>query len=380
MPRTTITGRGIVLAAVLAVGVTACTPPLPPDVLAAQAENNITCQTGNVDAMVPEEFAGALDAVGLGLSGVCPDQTVTEVADDATARLQLIDSAPTEEQVAEFEATACTTGNAIVVPAFGYPVALSYDVIGLEGLVLTPEAIAGILSSTVTSWEDPLIAEANADYDLTGLPEITVLSVDQPEGAVTAMTTWLTETVPDKWTAGVTGTLSVGQQFPTTTDLLSELTLTEGTVAVLPVFAAITAGMPIAAVPVQDLIISPDDTQLPKVGVAATTITTDEAGNMFATPAIGGVPVEGNFDLAASKIVLADGQPLIGWPIVGIAHLMVCDDPSDPLPLSAAQYALRLAGQGAFETFGVTPLPEPIRIQTFAPLKVSAPAPSASES
>ena len=50
---------------------------------------------------------------------------------------------------------------------------------------------------------------------------------------------------------------------------------------------------------------------------------------------------------------------------------MVCDDPADPLPLSVAQYVVRLAGQGALETFGVTPLPEPIRIQTFAPLKVT---------
>jgi hypothetical protein len=51
--------------------------------------------------------------------------------------------------------------------------------------------------------------------------------------------------------------------------------------------------------------------------------------------------------------------------------MMVCDDPNDPLPLSTAQYMVRLAGQGGFEASGVTPLPEPIRIQTFAPLKVT---------
>ena len=81
--------------------------------------------------------------------------------------------------------------------------------------------------------------------------------------------------------------------------------------------------------------------------------------------------MEGNFDLAASKIVLGEGAPLVGWPVLGYAHLLVCDDPADPLPLSLAQYVVRLAGQGALETYGVTPLPEPIRIQTFAPLKVT---------
>ena len=100
------------------------------------------------------------------------------------------------------------------------------------------------------------------------------------------------------------------------------------------------------------------------------------ANRVFTGVSIGGVPVEGHFDLASSKIVLAEGQPVIGWPIMGMAHLMVCDSPADPLPLSVAQYAVRLAGQGALETFGVTPLPEPIRVQTFGPLKVIAAAPT----
>jgi len=140
--------------------------------------------------------------------------------------------------------------------------------------------------------------------------------------------------------------------------------------AVLPAVQAISNAVPIASARVQEEIISADDTQLLKVGVAATTVTTDANGNMSASPAVGGVPVEGNFNLAASKIVLAEGQPLIGWPVLGMAHLLICDDPANPLPLSSAQYLLRLAGQGSFETYGVTPLPEPIRVQTFKPLKV----------
>ena len=376
MPRMLTVTRGVVLVAVAGWTLAACTPPLPPDVLAAQAETNITCQSGDVAVNVSEDFVGAMGAVGAGLAGVCPEQTVTEVQGQADAPLQLVDRAPTAEEIAAFTTAACPTGTVIVVPAFGYAVALSYDIIGLEGIVLTPQAIAGMLSGTVTSWEDPLITEPNADYDLTLLPEVSVLSVEAPQGSVEAMTAWLTAEDPAAWTAGQVGTLSVGTTFPTQADLLGELTLTEGTVAVIPAFSAVNNGMPVAAVPVGDLVISPDDTQLLKVGVAATKVTFDEAGNMLASPAIGGVPVEGQFDLASSKIVLAEGQPVIGWPIMGMAHLMVCDSPADPLPLSVAQYAVRLAGQGALETFGVTPLPEPIRVQTFGPLKVIAAAPT----
>ncbi len=371
MPRRKTTTRGIVLVALAATGVlAACTPPLPPDVLAAKAENQITCQSGSLTVSVPEDFTGSMDAVGQALAGVCPEQVVTEAVNQADAPLRLVDRAPTAEEKADFAKTACPTGSVIVVPAFGYAVALSYNVIGLEGLVLTPEAIAGILDGAVTSWEDPLIADANADYDLSGLPDITVLGVEPYQGSVEAMTTWLTAEAPQAWTGGVVGTVPEAQTYPTQLDLMGDLIANEGAVSVLPAFTAIANGIAVASVPVQDIVVSPDDTQLVKVGAGATTLTVDEAGNISASPAIGGVPVEGNFDLAASKVVLADGQKLIGWPIMGMAHLMVCDAPGDPLPLSTAQYVLRLAGQGALETFGVTPLPEPIRLKTFTPLKV----------
>ena len=56
--------------------------------------------------------------------------------------------------------------------------------------------------------------------------------------------------------------------------------------------------------------------------------------------------------------------------MLGYAHLLVCDDPADPLPLAFAQYVARLAGQGSLETAGYVPLPEPIRVRLFTPLKV----------
>ena len=64
--------RGIVLAACVAASaallLSACTPPLPPDVLAAQAEANISCQTGAQNVSIPEDFAGASDAVNATLA------------------------------------------------------------------------------------------------------------------------------------------------------------------------------------------------------------------------------------------------------------------------------------------------------------------------
>ncbi|MBI1349938.1 MAG: hypothetical protein GC156_02335 [Actinomycetales bacterium] len=376
--------RGIVLTAFVgttAAAMAACTPPLPPDVLAARAENSITCQVGDQPVAVPEDFAGLMLGVSSNLQGVCPEQTISEAAPGDPAKVQIVDHAPTAEDVATFQQN-CPTAP-IIVPVFAYPVSLAYSIIGLEGMVFPPEVVAGILNGTITSWEDPAIVAANPGVDLTGLPDITVLGLEQPSGSVEAMTTWLAKAAPNDWTSGPSSTLAnATTTFPTSMDLLSELTLSDGPVAVLPTFLAVNNAVPIGSLPVKDTFIDPTDTGLAKVGAGAMTLTTDASGNITATPAVGGVPVPENFDLAASKVVLAEGQDLVGWPVEGIAHMMVCNDPKDPLPLSTAQYLVRLAGQGGLETFGVIPLPEPVRKQTFTPLKVlesfdpNAPLPS----
>lgn len=368
MSRSTNLARGIVLIAVTGAALVGCTPPLPPDVLAAKAENSIACQSGDQPVSVPEAFAGSMMSVSANLQGVCPEQSISEAIPGDPAKVQITESAPTDAERAAF---GCPVAP-IVVPAFEYPVGLAYSIIGLEGLVLTPDVIAGMLNGTITSWEDPAIAAANQGIDLTGLPEIAVLGLDRPSGSVQAMSTWLAQAAPTQWTAGVVDTLpQATTTYSTEADLMADLVGMEGAIAVIPVVQAVLNAVSVGALPVQDVVVSADDTGLAKVGGGALTLTTDEAGNITATPATGGVPVEGNFDIAASKVVLADGQPLIGWPVLGVAHMMVCDDGSDPLPLSTAQYIVRLAGQGGLETFGVTPLPEPVRIRTFVPLKVS---------
>ncbi len=388
--------RGIVLllASLASIALIAgCTPPMPPDVLAARAESQIQCRDGEVEVSTPEQFAGSMTAVSDALASVCPGQSAVEVTSDEPAPIALLDSAPDEKAIAAFKQERCASGSVVAIPAFAYPVSLAYNIIGVEGLAITPQAMAGILSGTVTSFEDPLITQANAGYDLSGLPPITVLGLEQPQGAVEAMTTWLAQQAPESWPAGTQATLSTATALPTNLDLLGELTATEATVAILPVFEATNNAIPTAALPVKgtdangiafDEVITTDDVQLAKVGSGATTVRTDESGNMALDPAVGGLPTPGVFDPIAAKIVLAEGQPEVGWPVVGYAHLLVCDSPTDPLPLAFAQYLVRLAGQGALETFGLTPLPEPVRVKTFLPLHVTvatdAPSSSASAS
>ena len=379
MPRSSTTIRGIVLSVSLTLLVAACTPPMPPDVLAARAEAQVQCGSGEVQVSVPSGFAGSMDSVGVALASVCPEETVLEVAAGEPAPVALVDKTPSQADIDQFKTSNCPGDPVIVVPAFGYPVTMAYNVVGLEGLVMTPEIVAGILSGQVTSWEDPLLLAENPDFDLTLLPDITLMSVDSPQGDVEAMTTWVGKQDQKAWPQGMVGTLDAGQKFATQADLLAEMAAVEGSIAVLPVSVAFNNILATANLPVKgtdangqevDTVVTADDVQLYKIGSGATVVTKDAAGNLFASPATGGFPVEGNFDIASSKIMMAEGAPLVGWPVLGYAHLLICDNPAEPLPLLFAQYLVRLAGQGSLESYGLTPMPEPIRIQTFAPLKV----------
>ena len=153
MPRMSLKARGIVLVPFAALLVAACTPPMPPDVLAAQAESQIVCESGTVDVAVPETFAGSMTAAGDALTSICPEQVVAEVAVDQPATAAVVDRTPVPADITAFGTASCPAGQPIVVPAFGYPVSMAYNVPGLEGLVMTPEAVAGILSGTVVTWD-----------------------------------------------------------------------------------------------------------------------------------------------------------------------------------------------------------------------------------
>ncbi len=385
MSRNSLKIRGIVLAAVVSAGalaLSACTPPMPPDVLAARAEANIECGTGNIDISTPQEFTGSMDTVGAALASVCPDQTVTEVAASAASPVALVGAAPGPADIASFKAASCPADKVITIPAFAYPVTIAYSVLGLEGLVFTPQAAAGVLNGTVTTWEDPLIADANPDFDLSGLPPISLVSIDAPQGAVTAMTTWISQQNSAAWPEGPVSKLKAGKKFADQDAMIAEMLASEGALAVMPIFTAVNNGIGSANLPVKgtdlngqevDTVVTSDDIQLYKVGSGATNVTVTPEGDILASAATGGFPVAGNFDLASSKIVLGEGAGLAGWPVEGYAHLLICDSGSaTALPLLYAQFLVRLAGQGALESFGLTPMPEPIRIKTFVPLRVVA--------
>lgn len=358
--------------------VAACTPPLPPDVLAANAERQIECQAADAAVTAPGRLADAVAQFNTSLQGLCPEQSMTATAPGEPAAVTLIDHPPTAAEVAD-AAAACPSGSSLLVaPTFGVGIAVAFNIIGIDTLTLTPAVIAGILQGSITSWDDPAIAALNDGIDLTGLP-ITLVRPADASGAVQAISQWLSQTAPEAWSQGTVDVLPAGEPMASGQELVDALFAADGAVTVMSIAEASRNVFGMASIPIpipdtsEEVLMPPSNADLVKIGIAAAQVTTDEQGHMFASHALGGVPVAGQFDQSAAKIVLQPGQPTIGWPVIEMVHVLACDDPADPLPRLTAQFMNKLAGQGVLDGVGFTPLPEPVRVLTFPALNVTVP-------
>ena len=80
------------------------------------------------------------------------------------------------------------------------PVAVSYNLPGVDKLVLTPEVIANIFTGKVTTWNDPSIAKLNADAKLPSTPIKPYFRSDE-SGTTENFTKYLAAAAPQAWTA-----------------------------------------------------------------------------------------------------------------------------------------------------------------------------------
>lgn len=105
----------------------------------------------------------------------------------------------------EGELTAATercAGEApIEIPNYISPIALVFNVDGVDELNLSPETIAGIFAGEITRWNAPEIAEDNPDADL---PDAGINAVHRSDesGTTENFTNYLDIVAGDVWTAG----------------------------------------------------------------------------------------------------------------------------------------------------------------------------------
>lgn len=115
------------------------------------------------------------------------------------------DAALTEEE-GEIKGAVkrCEPGEVIEIPAYVSPIAVVYNLPGVEELQLDPETIAKIFAQKITSWNDPAIAKTNPGVELPDT-RITPVNRSDESGTTQNFTEYLSEVVPSVWTYEVSG-------------------------------------------------------------------------------------------------------------------------------------------------------------------------------
>jgi phosphate transport system substrate-binding protein len=109
------------------------------------------------------------------------------------------DSALNDEKGEPAKADArCQTGKAINIPMVTGPVAVVYNLPGVDGLQLSPKTIAGIFNSKITKWDDAAIKADNPNAKLPSTP-IQAFHRSDESGTSDNFTKFLKATAADQW-------------------------------------------------------------------------------------------------------------------------------------------------------------------------------------
>ena len=136
-----------------------------------------------------------------------------------------------EEGELEKAEKRCAPGELIEVPDYISPIAVIYNLPGVEELQLDPETLAKIFAQEITSWNDKAIAADNPGVELPDT-RITPVNRSDESGTTENFTEYLSEVVPSVWTYEVSGDWPVkgGEAASGTSGVVEAVSAGEGTI------------------------------------------------------------------------------------------------------------------------------------------------------
>jgi phosphate transport system substrate-binding protein len=177
-------GRLAAVAVVGALSLAACgtdnnTPSGTSSAAATSAASGDSSLSGSINAAGSSAQANAIDQWKKGFQGANSGVSLNYQPSGSGAGIQAFiagtvafagsDSALKEDEPAKADAR-CATGKAINIPMVTGPVAVVYNLPGVEGLQLSPKTLAGIFNSKITKWDDAAIKAENPDAQLPSTP------------------------------------------------------------------------------------------------------------------------------------------------------------------------------------------------------------------
>lgn len=125
----------------------------------------------------------------------------------------------------------CEPGELVEVPNYISPIAIVYNLPGVEELKLEPETLAKIFNQEIENWNDPEIAKENPGVEL---PETRIVPVNRSDesGTTENFTDYLSKVAPKVWTHEVSGDWPVkgGEAASGTSGVIEAVSNGEGAV------------------------------------------------------------------------------------------------------------------------------------------------------
>ncbi len=234
----------------------------------------------------------------------------------------------------------CATGPAIDIPAVGGAIVIAYSVQGVDQLTLTPAVIAGIFGNTITRWNDPKIAAANAGVTL---PDAAIAQFHRSDSSGTTdnFTKYLTAASGGAWTfaPGKDWSAPGGQGAKGSDGVTSAVKSTANSIGYMELSYAQSASLTTAAV---------DN------GGGAVQPTSESAAKTIAAASITG---SGN-DLSLSiDYTIKDPS---AYPVVLVTYEIACETGGDAATLELTRsflgYVVSDDGQAKLTELGYVPI------------------------
>ena len=121
------------------------------------------------------------------------------------------DRAFKDDEIAAGPFDACVEGSGIIeIPSYISPIAIIFNLDGIDSLNMDAATVAGLFAGTITNWNDPAIAALNEGVDL---PDLAVTPVHRADdsGTTENFTDYLAQAAPEVWTFEADG------EWPATT-------------------------------------------------------------------------------------------------------------------------------------------------------------------
>ena len=346
--------KNVIGLALVALLISACTPPMPPEFKADLAERYVTCVPGEIAISTVPELAEVTQEWADGISENCSDLsgTIVDPVVDVDTPVDVFITAPGQTP----------TCNAAASSPIGIDaVAVAVTVEGLDGVIFSPALLHRALSGGMTSWADPELQELNPDLELTDTPVILRASARPQDIAV--LSDWMGRLDSAGWPSAPNG-LVPDAAFDKDAVII-ELE-TEGTISVVP--ASLVTNNSLQSVSIQT---SPDlepvylntDTVI-SAGTQMTATTSGSIVTAALDPALAPTPPAGS-DVALEP-----------WQALNQFTITVCSGTNEMAGRAFARFVLRLDSQGVMIVSGFTELPEQIRTAGVAAVSEGLPEPT----